>query len=71
MDATNGIAQPTKPRKLSIKQRIFVDEYLKKKNATKAAMKAYDTKNEATARAIGSENLSKPIIANRIDRLLQ
>jgi phage terminase small subunit len=47
------------------RQRIFVDEYLKCFNATKAAILAGYSEN--TARAIGSENLTKPDIKSEID----
>jgi phage terminase small subunit len=50
--------------KLTDKQEMFVIEYLKCFNATKAARKAgYSDK---TAGSIGSENLQKPEIASRI-----
>ena len=49
---------------LSGKQQIFVDEYLKTKNATRAAIAAgYSAK---TACSIGWENLRKPEIAKII-----
>ena len=49
---------------LSDKQRIFVSEYLKDFNATRAAIAAgYSPK---TARAIGSENLTKPDIKSLV-----
>ena len=48
------------PRKLTSKQRCFVEEYLVDLNATQAAIRAgYSTK---TARQVGAENLSKPYI---------
>ena len=46
--------------KLTHKQRMFADEYLKCSNATEAAIKAGYSKK--TARAIGNENLTKPYI---------
>jgi phage terminase small subunit len=51
---------------LNPRQRLFVVEYLKDKNATQAAIRA--GYSEATARQMGSENLSKPYIAAEIDR---
>lgn len=49
---------------LTAKQQIFVDEYLIDLNATQAAIRAgYSAK---TARQIGEENLSKPVIASAI-----
>ena len=49
---------------LTGKQQAFVDEYLKTRNATKAALAAgYSPK---TAYSIGSENLKKPEISEAI-----
>ena len=51
--------------KLTAKQRLFADEYIKSGNATQAAIKAgYATKS---AQRMGSENLSKPVIKAYID----
>lgn len=52
--------------KLTKKQKKFVKEYIKDENGTQAALKAYDTKDNPTARAIASENLTKPNIINAI-----
>jgi phage terminase small subunit len=49
---------------LTPKQQRFVDEYLIDLNATQAAIRA--GYSEKTAQEIGSENLSKPIIAEAI-----
>lgn len=46
---------------LTLKQKIFCDEYLIELNATKAAIKA--GYSEKTAYSIGSENLSKPEVS--------
>lgn len=46
------------------RQQMFADEYLKCGNSTQAAIKAGYSKK--TARAIGSENLTKPDILNYI-----
>lgn len=49
--------------KLTVKQSNFVKEYAKSGNATSSVIKAgYDVKNKAVARAVGSENLTKPNI---------
>lgn len=54
---------------LSLKQRIFVQEYLVDLNATKAAIRAgYAV---TSARQIGSENLSKPYIQDAIAEAMQ
>jgi hypothetical protein len=59
-----------KPRKLSLKQKRFIAEYLKDGNGTKAALVAYDTKDYFTANAIAVENLQKPSIENAIAEAL-
>ncbi len=48
-------------KKLTPKQNSFVDEYLIDLNATQAAIRAGYSRN--SARQIGDENLSKPVIA--------
>lgn len=53
--------------KLTDKQELFAREYLKDLNATQAAIRAGYSEN--TARKIGSENLTKPDIAERIIEL--
>jgi hypothetical protein len=47
---------------LTPKQQKFAQNYLETGNATEAASRAYKPKNRATARVIGSENLTKPNI---------
>ena len=57
-----------KKRKLTPKQQLFADEYIKSGNATDAAIKAgYSLK---TARSIAQENLTKPDIRSYIDAKL-
>ncbi len=54
---------------LSKKQKGFVQDYVKTGNATKSAMNNYEIESEnkeRVAEAIGSENLSKPIIQEAI-----
>ncbi|WP_248769074.1 terminase small subunit [Pseudomonas sp. MWU12-2345] len=51
---------------LTAKQQRFVDEYLKDLNATQAAIRAGYSKS--TARQMGAENLSKPVIRSVIER---
>lgn len=54
--------------KLTDKQIRFVEEYLVDLNATQAAIRAgYKEKN---ARAIGAENLTKPNIAEKIEKAM-
>ena len=57
------------PRKLTNKQRLFIDYYLQSFNASDAARKA--GYSERTARQIGQENLSKPDIQAEIQARLQ
>lgn len=49
---------------LTPKQQLFVLEYLKDLNATQAAIRA--GYSEKTARQIGVENLTKPVIAKAV-----
>ena len=53
--------------KLTPKQLMFCKEYLIDLNATQACIRA--GYSEKTANRIGTENLSKPVIRNEIDRL--
>ncbi len=53
-------------RKLSARQEAFVAEYVKDRNATRAAIRA--GYSERTARSIGHENLTKPDIAAAVER---
>ncbi len=58
-DIPNGV-------KLTDKQQRFVDEYLIDLNATQAAIRA--GYSEKTAQQMGSENLSKPVIQEAIEK---
>ena len=60
---------PQKKPKLTPKQKVFVEEYVKTKNGTQAALKAYDTTDNLTARVIASENLTKPNIRTITEQL--
>lgn len=52
---------------MTTKQKIFVKEYIDNGgNGTKAAIKAYNPKTNQTARAIASENLTKPNIQSAL-----
>jgi phage terminase small subunit len=55
--------------KLTAKQKLFVEEYLFDLNATQAAARAGYSKK--TAKQAGTENLSKPVIANAITLSMQ
>ena len=50
------------------KQKRFVEEYLIDLNATQAAIRAGYSPD--TAQQMGSENLSKPVIKNAIDKVI-
>lgn len=52
--------------KLTAKQRLFADEYIKSGNATQSAIKAGYSKR--TAKQIATENLSKPYLKSYIDK---
>lgn len=54
-------------KKLTVKQAKFVKEYVKNDgNGTKAALKAYDAKDETVASSIATENLRKPYIMDEL-----
>lgn len=64
--------RPQKPRKpkLTRKQRVFVDEYVKTGNGTEAAKKAYDVDPNAksnVAAAIASEILTYPNVVEGVE----
>lgn len=56
MNTDITVPEPKEPR-LTKKQRMFLQEYIKTGNGTKAALMAYDTDDYAVAAAIASENL--------------
>ena len=66
--ATSAEAAFSLPAKLTPKQAMFVKEYLIDLNATQAAIRA--GYSEKTARVIGIENLSKPVIENAIQEAM-
>lgn len=59
-------------KKLTRKQKIFVDEYVATGIGAQAAKKAYDIKpnDERTPISIASENLTKPYIQEEVNRRL-
>lgn len=59
-----------KPRKLTYKQRAFIDEFVLTKNGAQSAVKAYNT-NALVGRNIASENMAKPYIKKEIDKRFQ
>jgi len=56
-----------KPRKLTKKQRGFVDTYIETENGTQAVMTHYDVKDNIVAKSIATENLTKPYITEAIE----
>lgn len=52
--------------KLTPKEKGFIDDYLDTGNATEAARRNYDVKNDNVAGVIGWENLRKPKIQQKI-----
>jgi phage terminase small subunit len=54
---------------LTMKQRLFVAEYLRDLNATAAAVRAGYSRR--TARQMGAENLTKPDIAQAIAEAME
>ena len=57
-------------KQLTIKQRKFCAEIAKTGNATKSALKVYNTVNYDTAGNIGYENLKKPQIRQTVDDII-
>ncbi len=55
-------------KKLTIKQQKFVNEYIKTGNGTQSAIKAGYSEN--CAQEIASENLLKPIIKAKIEKVM-
>lgn len=59
-----------KTRELTIKQRKFVNAYIKTGSKKEAALEAYDTQDGNIAKAIGSENFTKPYLKKEINKAL-
>ena len=56
-------------KKLTVKQRKWIKEYIKTGNGTEAAWRAYDCKNREVAGAIATENLQKLSIAELMEEM--
>jgi hypothetical protein len=56
-----------KPRKLTKKERGFVNSYVETENGTQSALKHYDVANAKVAGVIAVENLAKPRIQEAIE----
>jgi len=62
-------ASPVKKRRLTKKQRGFVNDYADKVTGVQAALNNYDTKDYNVANVIAVENLQKPSIQEELKRL--
>lgn len=61
-----------KPQKLTVKQKLFIKEYVKTNgNATEASMRVYDVKDRRIGAVIGNQNMDKPAIRSKIEEALQ
>lgn len=58
-----------KKKKLTPKQKKFVNAIVEWKTGTQAALEAYDTDEYFTAASIAHENLKKPQISSALDEL--
>lgn len=56
-----------KPRKLTKKERGFVESYVETENGTQSALKHYNVANAKVAGVIAVENLAKPSIQHAIE----
>ena len=67
---TPGPAQKEKKRRrLTLKQKGFVKDYIILRNGTEAIKKNYNTTDYPTQRSMATENLSKPNIQEEIARI--
>lgn len=55
---------------LTLKQRLFVQEYVETSNGTQSALKVYATKDENTASVMAWENLRKPNIQKAVSEYI-
>lgn len=58
-------------RRLSYKQQLFINEYLKHRNATQAVIRVYDVSNKNSASVIGSRLLRNVKVREAISRNLE
>jgi len=59
-----------KLKRLSVKQRKFVSNYLRTSNQTQSALQAYDTNSLGSAKKIAHDNMDNPMIIEAIDQAL-
>lgn len=62
LEKIQTISKKRNGKPLTMKQAVFVQEYAKTGNASLSAREAYASQKENTARAVGSENLTKPAV---------
>lgn len=63
-------AAETRKRRLTHKEKGFVEDFVRTNNGTLSALNHYDTTNPDVAAAIASENLNKPKIQKAIAEML-
>lgn len=56
---------------MTIKQKLFIKQYLEHRNATKAALNVYDAKNTNSAAVIGCNLLRNIKVQGEISRILE
>lgn len=61
--------EKTKEKEQTIKQRKWLEIYLKTGNATRAAREVYDCKDESSAANIGYENVRKLDVTEALERV--
>lgn len=54
---------------MTIKQQLFINEYLKHRNATQAVIRVYDVSNKNSASVIGCRLLRNVKVQEAIDRI--
>ena len=59
------------PKRVSIKQKRFVKEYLKHGNGSKAILASYDTTNKNTSRRLANKNLNSPRVIAYMAKVLK
>lgn len=60
-----------KVRGITLKQKRFADKYMETGNGAQAALAAYNTTDQDTAKSIACENLTKPYIQDYIKEKLK
>jgi hypothetical protein len=60
-----------KLKRLSIKQKKFVNNYLQTSNQTQSALHAYNTTSIGTAKTVANRNMRNPMIVEAIDQALK